>query len=191
MSKPEKNAFGHYEAHQDIYQILESEGVRVRHKGESLIMKSIGWLLSKIKIDFMGSFWTTISGRTIWAPDKVDLSPGSLSHPSYHRIIRHELVHIGQARRLPILWQLSYVLLLPVLLAYGRWLSERSAYMVNIMDAHEEDRAQVIEDAVSTLWRNYVLTWPKPLMRRWFTREADRRELATLNRLIRSIESIK
>ncbi len=139
---------------------LNALGVRVRHKSESRLMCLLGFFLGA---RFMSHSWTTISGRTIWAPDRTRLDMLSV----YAVIVRHELVHVKQARRLPLLWQLSYALLpVPFLFAWFRWRWEREAYLVNLR-AH----TTTIETVVNTLWSVYGWCWPKPLMRRWFWRQ--------------------
>lgn len=137
---------------------LKAAGVRVRSKSTSRLMCLLGAFLGPY---FMRGSWTTISGRTIWAPVTAALDKLGV----YETIIRHELVHIQQARRLPVLWQLSYLLLpLPIGLAWWRWRWEREAYLVDIRAGRE------IEEVVDTLWRRYGWPWPRAWMRRWFWR---------------------
>ena len=137
--------------------------VRVRIKSESWLMRAIGCLLGR---KFLERYWTTVSGSTIWAPIGTDLS----RLDQYRVVIHHELVHVMQARRWPVLWQLSYLLLpLPVGLAYFRWRSERAAYLVDLRAGRV-----TVERVVQSLWSVYGWTWPRGLMRRWFLREMDR-----------------
>jgi hypothetical protein len=81
-------------------------------------------------------------------------------------------VHIEQARRWPVFWQLSYLLLpLPFGFAWFRWHWEREAYLVDLRAGR-----LTVDEVVETLWSNYAWTWPKPWMRRWFERELGRRK---------------
>lgn len=138
---------------------LEAAGVRVRHKRDSLVCRVLSWFLGYW---FWTRAWTTLGPRTIWAPPHVDLSRLDV----YETIIRHELVHIRQARRWPLVWQLSYVLLpLPVGLAWFRWRWEREAYLVQL-----RARTMSIDEVVDALWRHYGWCWPRAWMRRWFAR---------------------
>ena len=139
---------------------LTVRGVRVRLKSDSWVMALIGKILGKW---FMQRAWTTIGPNTIWAPSSADLD-NLLKHEI---VLRHELVHIKQARCWPCWFQLSYLLLpMPFLFAWGRWRWEREAYLVNI-----EAGTHPIEDVVQLLWSKYAWCWPKPLMRRWFLKQ--------------------
>lgn len=146
-----------------IADTLALRSVEVRHKRTSRLMRVLTTVLGIFGLDF-GRFWTTIGSFVIYAPDDVDL--GDLE--PHATIIRHELVHIDQARRFPGFFQLSYLLLpLPFGLAYFRWVWERRAYLVDI----EAGRLS-IEEAVTTLWSRYGWCWPRPWMRRWFLARA-------------------
>lgn len=59
--------------------------------------------------------------------------------------------------------------------AWGRFYIERQAYMVQIWEAGEKRRADVIHWIVKSLHENYARTWPKEWMRKWFFAECDRR----------------
>lgn len=137
-------------------------GVRIRLKSESRLMRFLGSILGAW---FMHSAWTTIGPRTIWAPvgarlDRLDV---------YALIIQHELVHVAQAKRWLVLFQLSYLLLpLPIWLAWCRWRWEREAYLVQLRAGASP---AVLADL---LWRRYGWPWPRPLMRRWFERALAR-----------------
>jgi len=144
---------------------LDAMGVTVKTKDKSRLMRVIGWFLGLFGLDFMGKFWTTVSGKTIWAHVGADLS----NLDRYAGVIRHELVHIRQARRWPVWFQVSYLLFpLPIGLAWCRWYWERKAFMVDI-----EAGRLTVDQAVDMLWR-YGWPWPKSLMRKWFDRQFER-----------------
>lgn len=150
-----------------IVEELRERGVTVKTKDKSRLMRLIGVVLGLFGLDF-NRFWTTIGPRTIYAPVGTRLTAGELQRQRV--IIEHELVHIGQARRWPGWFQLSYLLLpLPFGLAYFRWVWERRAYLVDIRAGRLS-----IEEVVDTLWASYGWCWPRPLMRRWFEREVSR-----------------
>ncbi len=136
--------------------------ITVRSKRDSALMKFISFFIGK---KFLTNFWTTIGPNTIWAPiDTSILDPAQWAEAK--TVIEHELVHTRQARSLPVLWQLAYLLFpLPFLFAWGRWASERAAYLVNL-----EAGTHTVEQVVDILWRHYGWCWPKPLMRRWFAK---------------------
>ena len=141
----------------------------VKSKADSRLMRAIGWLLGIFgNKRFMTNFWTTLGTSTIWAPTSVTIGPDTLRDHSV--AIRHELVHIQQARRWPVIWQLAYLLLpLPFGLAWFRWRWEREAYLVNLKAG-----VMSIEDVVNTLWNNYGWCWPKRWMRSWLSAEMKR-----------------
>ena len=148
-----------------VTQELYDLGVQVRSKSESRLMRTIGWVLGLLGISFTERFWTTISGKIIWAPTTANLD----NLEGYAVTLRHEMTHIRQARDYPVWFQLSYLLLpLPFLFAYGRWHWERQAYLVDIR------AGRPVEDIVQSLWRNYLFTWPKPWMRAWFAKRGLR-----------------
>lgn len=166
----------------NINDKLAAAGVEVRLKKDSRVMRFLGWLFGLFGYAFMERAWTTISGRRIYAPNHVDLT----KLDDHRMVIEHELVHVAQARwwRVPGLWQFLYLMFpVPVFLAYGRWRSEREGYMVNIAwavrysDAERTDLRSFVVDYVNhivhTLWKVYLMPWPKAWMRSWFMRRAD------------------
>lgn len=46
--------------------------------------------------------------------------------------------------------------------AWGRWRVERQPYLIGVR------RGRSIDRVVALLWSDYLLTWPKPLMKKWF-----------------------
>jgi hypothetical protein len=96
--------------------------------------------------------WTTWNG-TIYCPDDVT-DPYSRTWES---TVAHELVHVGQQKRLgwPLFLFLYLLFPLPVLGAYFRVKFECEAYTVQIAEG-ELSR----EGVVDTLWRLYA--WPLP-----------------------------
>jgi len=134
--------------------------VTVRLKSESRLMRFLAFFLSS---RFMTHQWTTIGRRTIWAPvgtrlDRIDV---------YATVIRHELCHVRQWRRWPLIGQLAYLTLpFPFLFAWFRWRFEREAYLVNIRAG-----TMTCETIANVLWRYYGWPWLKPLMLRWLRRQ--------------------
>lgn len=139
-------------------------GVRIRLKSESRLMVVLGALLRLVgNREFITRYWTTVGPRTIWAPIGTDISRPVL----YEIVVRHELVHIQQARRWPVFWQLSYLLLpVPVLFAWFRWRWEREAYLVQLYSG-----VSTPEEIAHVLWHGYAWTWPPALMRRYFKKK--------------------
>lgn len=145
----------------NIELTLALMGVRVRHKSESWLMRALGFILGAW---FMERAWTTVGGRTIWAPSSARLD----RLVAYEVALLHELVHIRQARHWPLVFQVSYLLLpVPFLFAWCRWRWEREAYLLNIRHGTHS-----VEEVVGLLWSKYGWCWPKPLMRRWLMRRS-------------------
>ena len=99
-------------------------------KTESRFMRLIGTLLGLIGADnFMVNFTTTI-GTTVYTPYKW----GFYSDATRAVVLRHELVHMRQAKRytFPIFAFLYLFFPLPILFAYFRAKFEMEAYEVNL-----------------------------------------------------------
>ncbi len=140
---------------------LAASRVGVCVKRRTFLFVIIAAFLRVLGVNFW-TWWTTIGPRTIWAPVGTDLS----SIEAYATVIRHELVHARQARRWPVFWQLSYLLLpLPFGLAWCRWASERQAYLVQLRAG-----TMTIDEVVTTLWDNYGWCYPRSWMRAWLAR---------------------
>lgn len=72
-------------------------------------------------------------------------------------------------------WALAgWAALLPLSagLAYGRWYIEREAYLIRMRQLRGAARASFINRVVDNLWSDYVGTWPKGWMRKWFNDNA-------------------
>ena len=150
--------------------------MKLAKKSDSRLMRALAFILKPIVPDFMRDFWTTI-GSTIYVPTAYDADTdwGSIAWEKRHRtVLAHEAVHMEQAKRLtPVIFTLMYLVFpVPVLFAWGRWRLEREAYLVQLKAS--ENRAATIEWIISTLWTNYAFCWPKPWMRAWFEREAEK-----------------
>jgi hypothetical protein len=96
---------------------------RVVLKSESKLMRAIGWVLKPFNKEFMTNYVTTI-GSTIYTPSREMLSPG---------LLQHELQHVSDSKRWPVLYELSYLFLLPLGFTM-RAFWERRAYRHSIKD---------------------------------------------------------
>jgi hypothetical protein len=152
----------------DLEQTLRRERVRLLPKHESLAMRAAALLLRGFGMrGFLTHYWTTV-GRTIYYPSCVS---DPRAHPD---VIEHELVHVAQWGRWGLWLWISYLLLpLPFGLSWFRWRWEREAFLAQVANAR--DRPREIERVVEALWRGYGWPWPRPLMRRWFERNAGPR----------------
>ena len=150
---------------ESVEQALRGHGAHLKPKSDSRLMHAIGKVLSVFgNKRFMESYWTTLF-KTIYYPSRV-------SDPyRYDVVIEHECVHVAQWRKFNILFTISYLFIpLPMGLAWFRWRWEREAYLVNI--AHAQDKLAAIESIVHNLWHEYLWTWPKKRMRKWFHKHA-------------------
>lgn len=140
----------------------------------NLILKprSSFWLTRFFNIFGAKLMWTTI-GKTIYYPDHI-------KNPYvYTDVIEHEKVHLEQYKKygtFGFLFLYAFVFF-PVLGAYFRWKFEREAYLVQMKlspvykSSNKENIAFLINEIVDTLWFRYGFVWPKPLMRKWFTKQ--------------------
>lgn len=144
-------------------QFEQKYNVRLVDKGNSVLMKVVGWLLFFITPDFMARFFTTY--RLPFQKRGTIAYPVGYNPMDYPGVLKHELVHVGQQRTA---WGLFksfwYVWLIPLPFVFsGRWFLERDAYLLDIKSGR-----MTVEYAVSVLWKSYGLVWPPFLMRRWF-----------------------
>lgn len=116
---------------------------RVVLKSESKLMRAIGWVLKPFNRAFMTGYVTTI-GSTIYTPSREMLSPG---------LLQHELQHVSDSKRWPVLYELSYLFLLPLGFTM-RAFWERRAYRHTIKESKAS--SEHLEDLV--VWIGYQFT---------------------------------
>jgi hypothetical protein len=155
-----------------VRQQLDAEGVRIVRKDKSWVMRTLGAVFKLFGYDFMARAWTTIGPKTIYAPTWVPEDINTREDLTQWQIgLLHELVHIKQARKYPVIWQFTYLFVFfPVLLAWFRWRWEREAYLtVNI-----NKFGQNSDEIADTIWRVYLFPWPKGAMKKWFNKHKVR-----------------
>ncbi len=115
-----------------------------------------GWFVKIILFftpkDFVITLW-----QTSYYPDDLKRIPQWFKD--------HEEVHGKQWDKYKIFFPILYWVP-PTLLAYFRWKFEREAYLVDIKAG-----VHTVEEVVDTLWSDYLWTWPKCWMRKWFKKE--------------------
>lgn len=100
------------------------------NKSDSNLMKAISWFLLMLSFgkntSFMEHFTTTI-GYTMYVPNGWD----TWTEQSRLAVLRHEHVHMGQARSCGVFWYsfLYLFVFFPIGLAYWRMRFERQAYV--------------------------------------------------------------
>ena len=146
---------------QDLVEKLsaESSSFAIRYKNESKYMKLLGFILF-FNRGFMGRYTTTSLGK-VFFPSRNWLH--NIGPTAAYLILRHEAVHIKDARRFPIFFQLSYLLLLPSIFTF-RALWEWRAYketlrvfyeLYGFNSEHEMDR--IVYNFTSS---NYLYMFP-------------------------------
>lgn len=141
--------------------------VKLMLKTKSFFMRLVSVVLGQ---SFMDNFWTTFrlpfqKQVTITYPKSNDISKYSEIPSGFMPILEHELIHakdMASSWGLFKMFWLVWLLPLPIIFS-GRWIIERYSYL-NGMIKYGDD----VEQAVDTLWDNYLWPWPKPLMRKWF-----------------------
>lgn len=172
---------------QSIYDQVKSQGARLVYK-KGWFWSALHWILlivtfgcnRSFKTKFVTTIGPVIGIPTTWNIDAIEW----WREPT----IRHELVHVDQFKKagfgsawvgvLPMfVW---YVLLpLPVFFAWGRWVSERSAYLVNLRFARDVGDALPIDRIVGNLtggaygWALPPLGWFRRYAENWFLRHLN------------------
>lgn len=145
---------------------VEKAGAELRYKDESRLMRLIGRVLRPLVPDFMSRYATTIR-RTIYVPR----SWRTISED----LLAHELQHVRDAVRFPILFEVSYLLLpLPVVFT-ARAFWEWRGYRINVERAAE--RGESLEETQEWIRSQfcgpaYAWMWPFPkAVDRWVADE--------------------
>jgi hypothetical protein len=99
----------------------ELPGFAVCFKTDSRLQRAIGTLLRPINRRYLTDY-TTVMGGKAWFPDRRSWERADPE--SLYVTLCHEAVHLHDAARWPVLFQLSYLLLLPMGLtmrAFWEW----------------------------------------------------------------------
>jgi len=130
----------------------EIPGFEIRYKNESKLMKFLGFILFFNK-HFMTKFTTTLF-KKVYFPNRSYVTKNN--HRDAYFILRHEAVHLRDAKRFPILFQLTYLLVLPMIFSL-RAFWEYRAYKETIRVFYE-----VEEYITQTLLDNIVKNFTGP-----------------------------
>lgn len=161
----------------------EFPDVQLVMKSESRLMRAIGAFLTVASFgknrDFMRSYYTTI-GTTVYLPTAWETS----REESRTIVLRHEVVHMRQARRYGrLLFSLLYLFaFLPVGLAYFRAKFEKEAYEESLRARAEllgpdslgspELRRAMVGHFVGP---DYLWAWPfRKSVERWYSEAVER-----------------
>lgn len=147
---------------------FDSKGIKLVSKADSILMKVINLFALLVGVKhFMTGVWTTL-GSTIYYPDLVK-NPW---HRVYEDTLLHEEVHIDDARKYPVMFQLSYALglPLPIGLAYFRAFWEVRGYAMNVIHG-----GRTIDECVDSICSAlYLWPWPKKWVKKMLLKEVER-----------------
>ena len=124
---------------------------RVCYKDESRLQRFIGRLLRPFNRDYMTLYTTVMFGR-VYFPSRrwrARLDPREV-----YCTLRHEAVHLRDARRFPLFFQLSYLFLLPAvftLRAFWEW----RGYLETLR-AEAEVYGEVSDERLDTITQRFV-----------------------------------
>ena len=85
-------------------------GFAICYKDESRLQRLIGWFLWPINRVYMTRYTTVMFGKVYFPSRKI---VESWSKDSVYRILRHEFVHLMDAKRFPLWFEFSYLFLFP------------------------------------------------------------------------------
>lgn len=107
------------------------------YKDESRLQTLIGRLLKPINPHYMTLYTTVMFGK-VYFPSRAHVDEWG-AHRTY-MILRHEFVHLMDAKRFPLLFELSYLLLLPTVFTLRAWWEYRG-YVQNLIVEYESTGA--------------------------------------------------
>lgn len=132
-------------------------------------MLYLALLLFPFNQKFLTHYWTTWFGK-VYAPSSANLDDLS----NHDRVIRHEKIHITDAKKWKWWFRISYLFLpVPIFLCYGRFYWERKAYLPEMMELKDTWRFPIrLNQIVNNLGGpNYMWSWPKKWIREWFLKK--------------------
>ena len=138
----------------------ELPGFRIGYKDESRLQRFIAALLRPFNNTYLTHYTPVLFG-TVWFPSRrwqAEMGPRHV-----WLILRHEAVHLRDARRWPVLFELSYLFVLPVGLTMRAWWEWR-AYAETVRATFEVDGvvpdAELDEIADRFVGSDYLWMWP-------------------------------
>lgn len=93
----------------------------VRYKDESPLQRLLGRLLWPFNREYMTRYTTVMFGR-VYFPSRAWCA--EVGEATVYLVLRHEAVHLRDARRYPLIFHLSYLLMLPAVFtarAFWEW----------------------------------------------------------------------
>lgn len=136
----------------------------IRYKDESRLQRAIGRLVRPFNGAYMTAYTTVMFG-TVYFPSRAW---AAYQGPAcVYEILRHEAVHLRDARRFPVLFELSYLFALPAGLtmrAFWEWRAYAETLRVHA-EQHGEIPDHLLEFIAERFTgRDYLFMWPFPKM---------------------------
>ncbi|MFN3199167.1 MAG: hypothetical protein ACE366_12270 [Bradymonadia bacterium] len=153
--------------HEDVDQLAAALGeviprFAIRYKDESPLQRLIGRLVSPFNSEYMTRFTTVMFGK-VYFPSRAwcdEMGPEAV-----YSILRHEAVHLLDAKHFPVIFHLSYLFLLPAGLTARAWWEWRG--YVETMRVEVALRGYVPEHHIEWIagcftGPAYLFMWPFP-----------------------------
>ena len=140
----------------------ELPGFAIRYKDESRLQRLIGACVRPFCPTYLTRYTTVMFGR-VFVPSRAwraQQSPEAL-----YRLLRHEAVHLRDARRWPVLFQLSYLFALPTGLtarAFWEWRAYTESLRVDFELYGRIDDAAIEAVVAAFCGPDYLFMCPFP-----------------------------
>jgi hypothetical protein len=138
----------------------ELPGFALRFKSESRLQRLIGFCVRPFNRTYLTEYTTVMFGR-VYLPDRACLA--EMSREAVYTLLCHEAVHLRDARRFPVFFQLSYLLLPPVgpgFRALWEWRAYRETLRVDYALWGMIPDAQLDRIADRFAGPDYLFMWP-------------------------------
>lgn len=148
----------------------------LRYKDESRLQRLIAALLRPFNDRYLSGYTTVMFGQ-VWLPSRAFAA--TLGNDALFRLLRHERVHLRDARRFPVLFEVSYLLppLGPGPRAYWEWRAYEETLRCEV-ELYGRIDLPWLDDLVERFaGPDYLYMWP---FRRWLRRRLEALRLRLL-----------
>ncbi len=143
----------------------EIPAFRVIYKDESRLHRAIAAVVRPLNARYLQDYTTVIFGSVAFPSRAWRAQIGELA---IYEVLRHEAVHLRDARRFPVLFELSWLLLpLPTLLtarAYWEWRGYAESMRARVELGLPVDDAWIEHVVQRFVGADYGFMWPFPAM---------------------------
>ena len=140
----------------------ELPGFEIRYKDESPVQRGLAALLWPFNRRYLDGYTTVMFGR-VYFPSRAWCA--AVGPEAVYRVLRHEAVHLRDARRWPVLFPLSYVFGAPaVLTARAVWEARAYAESLRVSMELDGDVSDAELERIATLFTGaeYLFMCPFP-----------------------------